>query len=316
MHKLNARMHRLEKPLAERQWTVKVSDVEVLKTFSQEDQGKLNDYWETLASRFPGLFRKPVMLNLRGIDASNGNIIEYDDRGDYAMFAGKRNPDVPPKGYTGERAPGTIYTAGLSAEASMRIRPRGVSAVTLTSDGYILFGRRPANVMAPNQISVIPEGMLVVSNPDPFLFTKARLERETGIDSSAISRLELVAIGEEQTHCSVQSTAVMVLNKTKAGLEAGMDFRKQSTGIGVPEGLEFRDSALSTLLDYLEGNWNPYGINPAACNVAILGAIADQHGQTAFEKAIERLGGQHQIYPSLESFLGPMGVGVRQLERT
>ncbi|HUC39039.1 MAG TPA: hypothetical protein VL944_02825 [Candidatus Acidoferrum sp.] len=316
MTKLNARIHVLDRPLSEGEWKTDVSGTEVLKSFSQDDQARLDSYWGALKERFPALFRKPVMLNLRGLEVSgNGTIRELDDLGDYAMFAGKRNPDVPPVGYTGSREPGTIYTAGLSPEAALQIRPRGVSTVAQTSDGFILFGRRPANVMAPNQISILPEGMLVAANSDQFQFTRSRLERETGIDAGSISRLELVGIAEEQTHCSIQSTAVMELSKTRAGVEASMRERQQSKGIGIPEGLEFRYSAMSTLLDYLDGSWNPNRINPAACNAAILTYIQDQHGQAAFEKAIERVNGQDQTYLSLRSFMRPMGVPVSRLAR-
>ena len=136
-------------------------------SLKKDDAKKVDDYWKIASQAFPNLFRKPIMLSLDGYELGGGyRITEHSRLVDYAMFVAKGNQDLEPR------------SAGLSQDAVRRINAQSASSITITSDGYAVFGTRPANVLAPNQITNIPEGMLRVSTPNPFDFLVERLGKD------------------------------------------------------------------------------------------------------------------------------------------
>ena len=155
--KFNARVFPAQKPLGKGEYSVSVANERV--ALGAGDEGKVDKYWEAAKLEFPAL-TNGRLLNVEGyLPGPFGTaLLERDKLVDYSMFIAKRNEDLQPR------------SAGLSKDAESKIRPRGMSAVTLTSDGFILFGNRPHNVFAPNQLTNIPEGMANPACPDPFDF--------------------------------------------------------------------------------------------------------------------------------------------------
>ena len=288
----NAKVCPAQKSLFREEYNVIVSK-ELLR-LRKDDAEKVDNYWKTVIQTFPSLFRKPIMLNLDRYELGAGySITEHSRIIDYAMFVAHGNRDLEPR------------SAGLSADAMQRIKPQSASSFTLTSDWYAIFGTRPSNVLAPNQVTNIPEGMLRVSNPNPFDFMEERLEKELLVPKGSVKKAAFTGTGYELDYDCVVSSFIILLDIPRTRIE---EMQKERAALGAPSNLIFKDVTLGTLRDFLTE------AHPGSPNIAALNFINWYYGSKELAKTAADLGIRGNVMGTMEEFCADSGIEITGAE--
>lgn len=284
----NAKVCPASPALSRAEYNVMVTNEPV--ALRRDDAKKVDDYWRIASQKFPDLSRELAILNLDRYElGTGGEITEYSRLTDYAMFVAHGNQDLVPR------------SAGLSMEAMRKINPQAASSFTLTSDWYVVFGIRPANVLAPNQVTNIPEGMLRASTPNPFDFVVERLGKELGVQKESVDEVVFTGIGYGLDYPCVVSSFVILLNLSRAEIEK---VHKERTALGGPSDLIFKGSTLGAMKEFLRET------HPGSPNIAALNFIKHCHGRKELMNTADGLGIRRNIMGTMEEFCADSGIGI------
>ena len=118
--------------------------------------------------------------------------------------------------------------------------PIGVSPALITSDRYLLLGRRTSAVAYyPNRIHPF-SGSLEPKDADPFAAVARELREELGLESSEISSIRCIGIAEDANLVQPELIFFAQTLRTKNEVEAKLDKRETSIGSCDPRNVRCR----------------------------------------------------------------------------